>query len=243
MSEPKTIESKAIKILEEYQGANNYILNLKFKLEKNPKFFPTRSQCDYIFENKDVVPKVARKWVLLDSYFSQKLADDKFLMVVPEKMWIEKLLCERDKAYHIWGKFFETDNAQDFWIPKAAIIKDNKVKVEEIDYSPYSHRPPFDHQKIAIKKLLENKKFILADDMGLGKTTSTIIATLETKAKKILIICPASLKINWEREIQLYSKRSTYVCEGKNFSQDSDFVIMNYDIIKNFHDSKDKKNH
>ncbi len=53
MSVPMTIESKAIKILEEYQGANNYILNLKSKLEKNPKFFPTRSQCDYIFNNKD----------------------------------------------------------------------------------------------------------------------------------------------------------------------------------------------
>ena len=242
MAEPITIESKAIKILEEYKGANNYILNLKFKLEKNPKFFPTRSQCDYIFENKDVVPKVARKWVILDSYFSQKLADDKFLMVVPEKMWIEKLLCERDKAYHIWGKFFESDNFQDYWIPKAAIIKNNKVKVEEIDYSPYSHRPPLDHQKIAIRKLLENKKFILADDMGLGKTTSTIIASLETKAKKILIICPASLKINWQREYQLYSDKTSYVCEGKNYSEDAEIVIMNYDIIKNFHDSKNKKN-
>ena len=39
--------------------------------------------------------------------------------------------------------------------------------------------------------------YILADDMGLGKTTSTIIAALETRAKKILIICPATLKINW----------------------------------------------
>ncbi len=31
-----------------------------------------------------------------------------------------------------------------------------------------------------------------------GKTTSTIIAALETDAKKILIICPATLKINWQ---------------------------------------------
>ena len=199
MAEPRTIESKAIKILEEYQGANNHIINLKIKLEKNPKFFPTRSQCDYIFENKDVVPKVARKWVVLDSYFSQKLADDKFLMTVPEKMWVEKILCERDKAFHIWGKFFESDELQEYWVPKASIIKDNKVNIGEIDYSKYSHRPPLDHQKIAIEQLLRNKKYILADDMGLGKTTSTIIASLETGAKKILIICPASLKINWQR--------------------------------------------
>jgi SWI/SNF-related matrix-associated actin-dependent regulator 1 of chromatin subfamily A len=241
MAEPRTIESKAIKILEEYQGANNHIINLKIKLEKNPKFFPTRSQCDYIFENKDVVPKVARKWVVLDSYFSQKLADDKFLMTVPEKMWVEKILCERDKAFHIWGKFFESDELQEYWVPKASIIKDNKVNIGEIDYSKYSHRPPLDHQKIAIEQLLRNKKYILADDMGLGKTTSTIIASLETGAKKILIICPASLKINWQREYQLYSDKTSYVCEGKNYSSEHDILIMNYDIIKNFHDTKNKE--
>ena len=70
--------------------------------------------------------------------------------------------------------------------------------------------------------------------MGLGKTTSTIIASLETGAKKILIICPASLKINWQREYQLYSDKSSYVCEGKNYSEDAEIVIINYDIIKNF---------
>ena len=236
-----TIESKAISALEQYEGANNYILNLKHKLSINPKFYPTRSQAEYILTNKDKTPKVAKKWVVLDSYFANKLANDKFLMEVPERLWIEKLLAEKDKAYHIWGRFFETDQLTDFWVPKVSIIKDNKVDIKEIDYSKYEHRPPLEHQKIAIESLLKNKKYILADDMGLGKTTSTIIAALETGAKKVLIICPATLKINWEREIQLYSKKTTYICEGKNFTGDADFVIMNYDIIKNFHDSKKPK--
>jgi SWI/SNF-related matrix-associated actin-dependent regulator 1 of chromatin subfamily A len=78
--------------------------------------------------------------------------------------------------------------------------------------------------------------------MGLGKTTSTIIAALETGAKKILIVCPASLKINWQREIENYSDRSVYISEGKNFSIEHDFVIVNYDILKNFYDLKDKEN-
>lgn len=236
-----TIESKAISALEQYEGANNYILNLKHKLSINSKFYPTRSQAEYILTNKDKTPKVAKKWVVLDSYFANKLANDKFLMEVPERLWIEKLLAEKDKAYHIWGRFFETDQLTDFWVPKVSIIKDNKVDIKEIDYSKYEHRPPLEHQKVAIESLLKNKKYILADDMGLGKTTSTIIAALETGAKKVLIICPATLKINWEREIQLYSKKTTYICEGKNFTGDADFVIMNYDIIKNFHDSKKPK--
>ena len=235
-----SMESKALSILESYSGANNYILELKRKSEINRKFYPTRSQAEYIINNSDKQPKVAKKWVILDSYFAQKLADDKLYTEVPQKVWVEKLLAEKEKAYHIWGRVWETEELHDFWLPKASIIKDNTVKDVVVDYEKYSHRPPLSHQKEAIQKLVENKKFILADDMGLGKTTSTIIAALETGAKKILIICPATLKINWKREIENYSDRSIYIAEGKNFSTEHDFVIINYDILKNFHDTKKK---
>jgi SWI/SNF-related matrix-associated actin-dependent regulator of chromatin subfamily A-like protein 1 len=235
-----SLESKAMTLLETYEGGNNYLLELKRKSQINRKFYPTRSQAEYIINNHNKQPKVAKKWVILDAYFAQKLADDKLYTEVPEKVWVEKLLAEKEKAFHIWGKVFETEQFHDFWLPKAAIIKDNTVKDVVIDYEKYSHRPPLSHQKEAIQKLVENKKFILADDMGLGKTTSTIIAALESKAKKVLIICPATLKINWKREIENYSDKSVYIAEGKNFSTEHDFVIINYDIIKNFHDTKKK---
>ena len=235
-----SLESKAMTLLEAYEGGNNYLLELKRKSQVNRKFYPTRSQAEYIINNHDKQPKVAKKWVILDAYFAQKLADDKLYTEVPEKVWVEKLLAEKEKAFHIWGKVFETEQFHDFWLPKASIIKDNTVKDVVIDYEKYSHRPPLSHQKEAIQKLVENKKFILADDMGLGKTTSTIIAALESGAKKVLIICPATLKINWKREIENYSDKSVYIAEGKNFSTEHDFVIINYDIIKNFHDTKKK---
>jgi SWI/SNF-related matrix-associated actin-dependent regulator of chromatin subfamily A-like protein 1 len=235
-----SLESKALTLLESYEGGNNYLLELKRKSQINKKFYPTRSQSEYIINNHNNQPKVAKKWVILDAYFAKKLADDKLYTVIPDKVWVEKLLCDTEKAFHIWGKVFETEEFHDFWLPKAAIIKDNSVKDVVIDYEKYSHRPPLQHQKESIQKLVENKKFILADDMGLGKTTSTIIAALETGAKKILIICPATLKINWKREIENYSDRSIFISEGKTFSTEHDFVIINYDIIKNFHDTKKK---
>ena len=233
------LERKALDLLERYQGANNYIIRLRQKQIDNKKFYPTRAQAEYIINYYETSPKVAKKWVELDSYFAQKIANDKLFSSVPTKVYVEKLLVEKDTAYHIWGKFFESEQVHDFWIPKVAMVKDNKVKDVVIDYEKYSHRPPLEHQKEAIKSLVENKKFILADDMGLGKTTSTIIAALETGAKKILIICPASLKINWQREIENYSNRPTSIIEGKKW-EDSDFIIINYDIIKNFHDEKKK---
>jgi SNF2 family DNA or RNA helicase len=236
------IEQKALGILETYSGANNYLMRLKRQQELNKKFYPTRAQSDYIVNYNDVVPKVAKKWVDLDPYFAQKIADEKLYTKVPEQVWIEKLLVEKEKAYHIWGKIFENEELHEFWLPKGAVIKTHSVEKVDIDYSKYDHRPPLSHQKEAIEKLVGCKRFILADDMGLGKTTSTIIAALETGAKKILIISPASLKINWMREIQNYTDRSVYICEGKNFSTEHDFVIINYDIIKNFYDIKDKEN-
>jgi SWI/SNF-related matrix-associated actin-dependent regulator 1 of chromatin subfamily A len=235
-----SLESRALSLLETYEGGNNYLIELKRKSQINRRFYPTRSQSEYIINNHNKQPKVAKKWVILDAYFAQKLADDKLLTVIPEKVWVEKLLADKEKAYHIWGKITESQELHDFWLPKAAIIKDNTVKNVVINYEKYSHRPPLSHQKEAIQKLVENKKFILADDMGLGKTTSTIIAAIEANSKKVLIICPATLKINWKREIENYSDKSVYIAEGKNFSSDADYVIINYDIIKNFHDPKKK---
>ena len=235
------LEHKALDLLESYSGANNYILYLKQKKENSKKFYPTRTQADYIINYHNSTPKVARKWVDLDSYFAKKFAEEKYLLETPSQIYIEKLLVEKEKSYHIWGKFFEKDSLSEFWVPKSTLIKTHNVQSVEIDYSKYSHRPPLNHQKIAIEKLAGSKRFILADDMGLGKTTSTIIAALETGSKKILIVCPASLKINWQREIENYSDRPVFICEGKKFSTEHDFVIINYDILKNFHDPKSKE--
>jgi SWI/SNF-related matrix-associated actin-dependent regulator 1 of chromatin subfamily A len=231
------IEVKAMNILESYSGANNHILNIKSKKESNKKFYPTRAQSEYIINYCDVKPKVARKWVDMDPYFAKKIADEKLFMSIPEQVWVEKLLAEKEKSYHIWGKFFDNEPLHDFWLPKGALLKTHKIDKVQIDYTKYSHRPPLSHQITAIENLAGSKRYILADDMGLGKTTSTIIAAIETGAKRILIVCPASLKINWQREISNYTDRSVYIAEGKNFSLEHDFVIVNYDILKNFYDT------
>jgi len=243
MEENKVIESipeiKATRILENYEGYNNYILSIKNKMETKKHFKMTRAQADYINDFHLTVPKIARKWVMLDDYFGQKMMDEKLLTKKPTQIYVEKILVEKDKSFHIYGKLFEKQKLYDFWLPKAAVIVNKERKVE-IDYSKYSHRPPLSHQKESIEKLVGNDKYILADDMGLGKTTSTIIASLENGSKKVLIICPASLKINWEREIKNYTDKTTSIVEGKKW-EPAEYTIINYDILKNFHDPKKPK--
>jgi len=198
-------EIQAREIVTGYTGYNNHILDLKHKFERSKNYSLTRPQSDYVIKYHEVVPKVARKYLGIARSFGTKLQEDLLLMSPVEQVWVEKLLCESDKAYNIWGNLTKEMKPVSMWIPKASVIQEEKTLDREVDYSPYSHRPPMEHQKIAIEKLLANNKFILADDMGLGKTTSTVIASLESDIKKVLIVCPASLKINWKREIELYS--------------------------------------
>jgi len=65
MTKEVSLESTAISILETYEGANNYILELKRKSQVNKKFYPTRSQAEYIINNHTKQPKVAKKWVIM----------------------------------------------------------------------------------------------------------------------------------------------------------------------------------
>jgi SWI/SNF-related matrix-associated actin-dependent regulator 1 of chromatin subfamily A len=233
--EIKIPEVEARMILENYEGSNNVLLEYKNKFNDIKNFKLTRPQAEYVIKYKDTTPKVAKKYIQIANTFGEKLREDKLLTTTPEQIWCEKLLCESDKAFHIWGKLFEKEQNHAMWLPKAAVIQPEKKLDRIIDYTTYSTRPPMEHQKVAIEKLLANDKFILADDMGLGKTTSAVIAALESGAKKILIVCPASLKINWEREIKNYSDRKTLIVEGRKWGSTFDFYIINYDIIKNYH--------
>ncbi len=233
--EIKIPEIEARTILLTYEGSNNQLLDWKRKIDEVKNFKLTRPQSEYVMKYYELSPKVARKYINLVSTFGEKIMEERLLPVPPEKIWCEKLLCESDKAFHIWGKVLDSDQMSAMWLPKSAIVQDEKKLNRVIDYSPYDNRPPMEHQKVAIEKLLANNKFILADDMGLGKTTAAVIASMESGAKKVLIVCPASLKINWDREIKNYTDRKVLIVEGRKWGSTFDYYIINYDILKNYH--------
>ena len=233
--EKKIPEVEAREILNEYEGSNNVLLEYKRKFVEVKNFKLTRPQSEYVIKYKDTAPKVARKHINIVSTFGEKLMEEMLLPLPPEKVWCEKLLCESDKAFHIWGKVIDSQQNHAMWLPKSAIVQEEKKLNRVIDYSPYDNRPPMEHQKVAIEKLLANNKFILADDMGLGKTTAAVIASMESGAKKVLIVCPASLKINWDREIKNYTDRKVLIVEGRKWGSTFDYYIINYDILKNYH--------
>jgi len=83
---------------------------------------------------------------------------------------------------------------------------------------------------------LKQGRVLLADEMGLGKTVETLAYLRENvKIRPALIICPASLKLNWEKEAKkwLSSKDNIEVLSGKTSRKlekdNRNIYIINYD--------------
>ena len=63
--------------------------------------------------------------------------------------------------------------------------------------------PLYDFQKLGAKRMYQSSSLLLADVPGLGKTIQTIAAL--KGSSKILILCPASLKFSWAKEIEKWT--------------------------------------
>lgn len=63
---------------------------------------------------------------------------------------------------------------------------------------------PRESQVYAMQFMAYRKRAILADGMGVGKTCSSIGAARLLKSKRVLIVCPNSLMLNWMREFDLW---------------------------------------
>jgi SNF2 family DNA or RNA helicase len=71
--------------------------------------------------------------------------------------------------------------------------------------------------------------------MGLGKTVEAIASLEYRDAFPAIIVCPASLKENWKREINKWlPHRSVNILSGKGNIANVDVNIVNYDIIGRF---------
>jgi len=76
----------------------------------------------------------------------------------------------------------------------------------------------------------------LADDMGLGKTIQAIalIKSLYDKINKVLIVCPVSIILNWEKEIQKFSDLNAFIYHGgsRNIEPTAKIILTSYGIMK-----------
>ena len=93
----------------------------------------------------------------------------------------------------------------------------------------------YPHQIEGVAFLLGRRRSLLTDDMGLGKTRLSIIAMIEAEPDgPYLVICPASVKRNWVREIEIVLPEAQTEIVGPTPLPACDFrgwTILNYDIL------------
>jgi SWI/SNF-related matrix-associated actin-dependent regulator 1 of chromatin subfamily A len=95
----------------------------------------------------------------------------------------------------------------------------------------------FPHQIEGLAFLLARRRAILADEMGLGKTRQAIVALREAApAGPYLVVCPASVKHNWQREIHAVAPDAAVRIVGGPSSATAapapgGWLIVNYDIL------------
>ena len=64
---------------------------------------------------------------------------------------------------------------------------------------------PYPYQREGIIYGLDKKRLIIGDEPGLGKTLQSIGIVDTADAYPCLVICPSSLKINWQREFEKFT--------------------------------------
>jgi len=99
----------------------------------------------------------------------------------------------------------------------------------------------YPYQVEGVAFLAGNGRALLADDMGLGKTLQAIAAASWLRehegAARTLVVCPASLKQQWAREITKFTGQTVEVIQGPAASRAAayrraaSFFVLNYELV------------
>ena len=231
--------NEAIEILRNYSGINPYILSMKrdvIVLQKASLL--TEYVVEYIIVNKDRQPKPIGKILRIADWYGEKLKSTYEIEFIPQKVQILAFLGETSNAYHCTIKYRQNMNPLELFIPKKALLGNfliedyHNVQVDfdrydRISMSKDPNRRIKPHQKEAVQFLLSRKKCILADDMGLGKSLELSVASIEGNFDSVIIICPASLKTNWKKELMWYvPERDITIVEGVQGKNKSELEQM-----------------
>lgn len=108
---------------------------------------------------------------------------------------------------------------------------------------PYNLKlEPYDYQKKGIQYMLDHKRCFNGDDMGLGKTFQAIAAVSISRAYPCLVVCPAAMKVTWQREFMKFIGKNAMILDNSNretwqnyyITGTCNVFITNYESVKKF---------
>lgn len=90
----------------------------------------------------------------------------------------------------------------------------------------------YPYQKIGMSFILEHRYVLIGDEMGLGKTVQAIAAM--EYVEQVLVVCPAMLRVTWEKEVKKFSHCSAQAITGAfKIEKIPKVLIVSYEGLKN----------
>ncbi len=159
-----------------------------------------------------------------------------------EKFWTCDL--NLDNLFKIEEFGFELSPKLKEFLDKAN-LNINEMKGIDVQGLTGGELMPFQKQGVAFIEA-RNGRALIADEMGLGKTIEALAwLQLHPELRPVIIICPATLKWNWAKEAKKWLNNPTINIlsgeSGQPLNQESNIIIINYDIVRNKWKGKGKK--
>lgn len=152
----------------------------------------------------------------------------------PTKTWRLPLSAE-DRINELIEKYGgqNSDNGTNWEVPELPELK------AEI---PGLKRPLYPYQGKGVQYCIDKKRVIIGDEPGLGKTSQAIAAILAADKWPVLIVCPSSLKKNWQKELEIVAGEKSMILEPKIKKSWHSFYragicrvfIVNYESLRTF---------
>lgn len=169
-------------------------------------------------------------------------ADEKFWWVIVTPEVQPHLLELRDNfgfkidpAFELPKESFRGENLLDTeWNPPEGVLKEKLYPYQRAGVEWGLKRIARSEGKNADE---QQRGFIIADEPGVGKTAQAIALAKLSDGLPALVVCPASLKINWAREIERWTgERATIMGKGPQdyWFGTGNWMIVNYDILDRF---------
>ncbi len=159
------------------------------------------------------------------------------------KYWTAPLDVDNINKLSSWG--FELTPEVKTWKDK---MESKGPQEKEVSHIPGLKRELFPFQKKGVS-FIESRdgNALLADEMGLGKTAQALAyLQLHPKKRPVIIVCPATLKYNWQNEINIWTTANNKVEILSGTSpyklSKADIFIINYDVLKSWVDTLKKVN-
>ncbi|MBI1915376.1 MAG: DEAD/DEAH box helicase family protein, partial [Planctomycetes bacterium] len=139
-------------------------------------------------------------------------------------------------------------DARDFMereIEKREMLRREQERVAQLDRGELPldllRVPLYPYQLRGVLFAAHRGRTILGDDMGLGKTVQTLAAAelmaRERGIERVLVVAPASVKYQWQSEIEKFSNRPVQVVDGSNqarkemYARPTFYRLVNYELV------------